>query len=197
MYSVPQLGILASGKGSNLVAIADAIAAGELNAQIAVVIYNNPDAPVRERCQERGIPHVLLNHREFASRELLDDRLAHTLEQYQVDLVVMAGWMRIVTQVLIDRFPHRILNIHPSLLPSFPGHRAVQQALEYGVKITGCTVHIVTLEVDRGPILAQVPVPVLPGDTVETLHQRIQQAEHKIYPKTIGAYLQRLRQLNE
>ncbi|MCS6960180.1 MAG: phosphoribosylglycinamide formyltransferase [Pseudanabaenaceae cyanobacterium SKYGB_i_bin29] len=193
MYSVPpRLGILASGKGSNFVAIADAIAQGQLEAEIAVLIYNNPDAPVKERCQERGVPSILLNHRQFATREALDERIAQTLAAYQVDLVVMAGWMRIVTNVLIDRFPRRILNIHPSLLPSFPGHRAVAQALEYGVKITGCTVHIVTLEVDRGPILAQAPVPVLPNDTVETLHQRIQQAEHQIYPPTIAAYLAQL-----
>ncbi|MCA1904407.1 MAG: phosphoribosylglycinamide formyltransferase, partial [Cyanobacteria bacterium KgW148] len=100
-----------------------------------------------------------------------------------------AGWMRIVTSVLIDRFPQKILNIHPSLLPSFPGHKAVEQALEYGVKITGCTVHVVTLEVDRGPILAQKAVPVLPDDNVASLHQRIQLAEHEIYPPTIGQYL--------
>ncbi len=187
-----KLGILASGNGSNMAAIADAIEAGELNAQIALVIYNNPDAYVQQRCIDRSIPHLLLDHRQFPQRELLDRKIADTFAEVGVDLIVMAGWMRIVTGELIDRFPGHILNIHPSLLPSFPGHKAVEQALAYGVKITGCTVHIVTLEVDRGPILAQKAVPVLPSDTVATLHQRIQIAEHEIYPPTIGAYLDQL-----
>ncbi len=189
MYNSARLGILASGSGSNMAAIADSIAKRQLEAEIALVIYNNPNAYVKQRCIDRGIPHILLDHRHFSSRELLDEKISHTLQEYKVDLVVMAGWMRIVTSVLIDRFPQKILNIHPSLLPSFPGHKAVEQALEYGVKITGCTVHVVTLEVDRGPILAQKAVPVLPDDNVATLHQRIQLAEHEIYPPTIGQYL--------
>ncbi len=189
MGNLPRLGILASGNGSNMAAIADRIEAGDLEAEIALVIYNNPDAYVKKRCIDRGIPHILLDHRQFLRRELLDAKIADTFQENNIDLIAMAGWMRIVTNVLIDRFPQQILNIHPSLLPSFPGHKAIEQALEYGVKITGCTVHIVTLEVDRGPILAQKAVPILPTDDQHSLQARIQVAEHEIYPTTIGAYL--------
>jgi len=192
MGNLPRLGILASGNGSNMAAIADRIEAGDLEAEIALVIYNNPDAYVKKRCIDRGIPHILLDHRQFLRRELLDAKIADTFQENNIDLIAMAGWMRIVTNVLIDRFPQQILNIHPSLLPSFPGHKAIEQALEYGVKITGCTVHIVTLEVDRGPILAQKAVPILPTDDRQTLQARIQVAEHEIYPTTIGAYLKEM-----
>ncbi len=192
MGNLPRLGILASGNGSNMAAIADRIEGGDLAAEIALVIYNNPDAYVKKRCIDRGIPHILLDHRQFLSRALLDTKIADTFQENNIDLIVMAGWMRIVTKVLIDRFSRKILNIHPSLLPSFPGHKAIEQALEYGVKITGCTVHIVTLEVDRGPILAQKAVPILPTDDRQTLQARIQVAEHEIYPPTIGAYLREM-----
>nr|WP_242020554.1 phosphoribosylglycinamide formyltransferase [Microcoleus sp. FACHB-1515] len=181
-----KLGVLASGSGSNFAAIADAIATGELNAQIQVLIYNNPDAIAAQRAQARNIPTVLLNHREFATREDLDAAIAQTLRQHSVDWVIMAGWMRRVTKVLIGAFPDRILNIHPSLLPSFPGIRAIEQALAAGVKITGCTVHFVELEVDSGPIVLQAAVPVLPDDTAETLHQRVQVQEHRIFPLGIA-----------
>jgi phosphoribosylglycinamide formyltransferase-1 len=187
--TLPQLAILASGNGSNFQAIATAIAEGKLQANIGVVIYNNPTAYVQVRAQKLGIPAVLLDHRQFPTREDLDYAIVQTLKKYRTDLVVMAGWMRIVTPVLISAYSDRILNIHPSLLPSFPGNRAVHQALEYGVKITGCTVHLVIPEVDRGKILAQAPVPVLPNDTVETLHQRIHEVEHIIYPQAIAEYL--------
>ncbi len=186
---LPQLAILASGNGSNFQAIATAIEERKLHAQIGVVIYNNPTAYVQVRAQKLGIPAVLLDHRQFATREDLDYAIIHTLREYNTDLVVMAGWMRIVTPVLISAYSDRILNIHPSLLPSFPGNRAVHQALDYGVKITGCTVHLVIPEVDRGKILAQAPVPVLPDDTVETLQHRIHQVEHIIYPQAIAEYL--------
>lgn len=181
-----QLGLMASGSGSNVEAIAAAIAEGKLNAQIQVVVYNNPDAKVAARADRLGLPKVLLNHRHFPSREALDQAIAETMQAHQVDLVVMAGWMRIVTQVLIDAFPNRILNIHPSLLPSFPGAHAIEQALATGVKITGCTVHYVELKVDSGPIIIQAAVPVLPDDTHETLHQRIQVQEHRIFPMAIA-----------
>lgn len=180
------LGIMASGNGSNFEAIATAIANQQLQAQIQVLIYNNPGAGVVERAARWGVPAVLLNHREFASREVLDQEIVRTLQQFQVEWVVMAGWMRRVTQVLIDAFPDRILNIHPSLLPSFPGIRAVEQAFHAGVKISGCTVHLVRLEVDSGPIIQQVAVPILPTDTVETLQARIQVQEHRIYPQAIA-----------
>jgi phosphoribosylglycinamide formyltransferase-1 len=186
-FSTPlKLGVLASGSGSNFAAIADAIAADQLDAQIQVLIYNNPDAIAAQRAQQRGIPTVLLNHREFATREALDEAIVTILHQYQVEWVIMAGWMRRVTEVLIDAFPDRILNIHPSLLPSFPGIRAIEQALAAGVKITGCTVHYVRLEVDSGPIVLQAAVPILDNDTPESLHQRVQVQEHQIFPLAIA-----------
>ncbi|MDF0556227.1 phosphoribosylglycinamide formyltransferase [Kamptonema sp. UHCC 0994] len=174
-----KLGILASGSGSNFEAIAEAIENQQLNAQIQVVIYNNPDAKVVLRAQKFGVPAVLLNHRNY-SREELDAEIVKTFRESNVDWVIMAGWMRIVTPVLLDAFPEKVINIHPSLLPSFPGIRAIEQALKAGVKITGCTVHIAHLEVDSGPILMQAAVPILAGDTAETLHARIQVQEHKI-----------------
>ena len=181
-----KLGILASGSGSNVEAIAQAIAQQSLNAEIRVLIYNQPNAKVAERADRLNIPKVLLNHHEYASREALDRAIIDTLQQHQVDWVIMAGWMRIVTQVLIDAFPRRILNIHPSLLPSFPGAHAIEQAIAARVKITGCTVHFIELAVDSGPIVMQAAVPVLPNDTPETLHQRIQIQEHRIFPKAIA-----------
>jgi phosphoribosylglycinamide formyltransferase-1 len=193
------IGVLASGSGSNLEAIALAInkaTVAGLNpgtVKLSVVVYNNPQAYVRQRAQKFGIPAILLNHREYGSREDLDEAIIEVFKQYQVDLVVMAGWMRIVTNKLIDAYPDRILNIHPSLLPSFPGAKAIAQALEYGVKITGCTVHIAIAAVDSGPILQQAAVPVLPDDTLETLHQRIQVQEHIIYPQAIASYINQIK----
>jgi phosphoribosylglycinamide formyltransferase 1 len=181
-----KLGLMASGSGSNVEAIAQTIAQGELNADIQVVVYNNPEVKVAERADRLGLPKVLLNHRQFPSREALDQAIVETMQAHQVDWVIMAGWMRIVTQVLIEAFPGRVLNIHPSLLPSFPGAHAIEQALAAGVKITGCTVHHVELQVDSGPIIIQAAVPVLPNDTAETLHQRIQLQEHRIYPMAIA-----------
>lgn len=181
-----KLGIMASGNGSNFEAVASAIAQGQLNAQIQVLIYNNPEAKVAARAANWAVPVVLLNHRDFQHREDFDRQIVQTLRQYEVEWVVMAGWMRLVTPVLIDAFPDQIINIHPSLLPSFRGVRGVEQALDAGVKITGCTVHIVSLEVDSGPILLQAAVPVLPEDTPETLHARIQVQEHRILPPAIA-----------
>jgi phosphoribosylglycinamide formyltransferase-1 len=181
-----RLGILASGNGSNFEAVAQAIAFGQLNAQIQVLIYNNPEAKVLARAAKSSVPAVLLNHRNFSSREDLDRQIVQTLRQYNVEWVIMAGWMRIVTPVLIDAFPDQIINIHPSLLPSFKGIRAVEQALVTGVKITGCTVHLVAPEVDSGTILLQAAVPVFPDDTPETLHARIQVQEHRILPQAIA-----------
>lgn len=181
-----RLGVMASGSGSNFEAIAQSIQDGHLNAEIQVVIYNNPGAKVVDRANRFNVPAVLLNHREFASREDLDRAIVETLKQHSVEWVIMAGWMRIVTPVLIEAFRDRILNIHPSLLPSFKGNRAVEQALEAKVKITGCTVHLVVPEVDSGEIIIQAAVPVLVGDTVETLQNRIHAQEHRIYPSAIA-----------
>ncbi len=175
-----KLGILASGSGSNFEVIAQAIQNQQLNAQVQVLIYNNPGAKAAARAEKYGIPSILLNHRDYKQREALDTQIVKTFQEYEVKWVVMAGWMRIVTQVLLDAFPDQVINIHPSLLPSFPGIRSVEQALAAKVKITGCTVHIAHLEVDTGPILMQAAVPVLPDDTAETLHARIQVQEHKI-----------------
>lgn len=181
-----RLGVLASGKGSNLEAIAQSIQANQLHAQVQVVIYNNPDALVAERAKARDIPAVLLNHRDYPSREALEMAIIEVLQQHQADWVIMAGWMRRVTPVLIDAYPRRILNIHPSLLPSFPGVRAVEQALAAGVKVSGCTVHHVELKVDSGPIIAQAVVPVLAEDTSAQLQARIQVQEHRLYPAAIA-----------
>jgi phosphoribosylglycinamide formyltransferase-1 len=181
-----QLGIMASGSGSNFEAVAQAIKDGQLNAQIQVLIYNNPDAYAAVRASNWNVPAVLLNHRDYSSREEFDRQIVQTLRQYDVDWVIMAGWMRLVTEVLIDAFTNKIINIHPSLLPSFKGSRAVEQALASGVKIAGCTVHLVSLEMDSGPILMQAAVPVLQGDTPETLHARIQVQEHRILPQAIA-----------
>lgn len=184
--NIPQLAILASGNGSNMEAIAAAIAQKKLQAALAVVIYNNPDAKVAERAKNHGVPAVLLNHREFTTREALDQAIIETVKHHQADWIIMAGWMRRVTQVLLDAFPQKTLNIHPSLLPSFPGIKAVEQAIQAGVKIAGCTVHYVELEVDSGPIILQSAVPVHTDDTVADLQHRIQIQEHQIYPAAIA-----------
>ncbi len=181
-----KIGVLASGSGSNFEAIAQAIADRQLNATIHVLIYNNPDAKAAARAARWNIPAVLLNHRDFDSREALDGAIVQTLRDHDVEWVIMAGWMRIVTDVLIDAFCDRVINIHPSLLPSFKGVHAIQQAFAAGVKITGCTVHLVRLEVDSGTILMQAAVPILPDDTVETLQARIQAQEHRIFPQAIA-----------
>ncbi|MFP4320764.1 MAG: phosphoribosylglycinamide formyltransferase, partial [Phormidium sp.] len=190
-----QLGVLASGNGSNFEALVQAIADGKLRAEIPVLIYNNPGAAVAARAERWGIPAVLLNHRNYHSREAFDFDIAQTLRQSGVEWVIMAGWMRRVTQVLIDHFGDQMLNIHPSLLPSFPGLHAIEQALAAGVKITGCTVHIVRLKVDSGPIIIQAAVPVLPDDTAESLHQRVQVQEHEILPRAIDLAVRRQAQL--
>ncbi len=181
-----KLGIMASGSGTNFEAVAQAIADKKLNAEIKVLIYNNPQAKVRSRAKKWQIPAVLINHREYPKREELDQKIVTTLQEYDVEWVIMAGWMRIVTQVLLNSFRDRVINIHPSLLPSFKGIKAVEQALNAKVKITGCTVHLVSLEVDSGQIIMQSAVPILPNDTLETLHARIQVQEHLILPQAIS-----------
>jgi phosphoribosylglycinamide formyltransferase 1 len=181
-----RLGVMASGDGSNFEAIAQAIAQGELNAVVQVLIYNNPGAGVAARAERLGIRAVLINHRDHSSRESLDQAVVHILQSAGIEWLIMAGWMRIVTPVLLESFPARVLNIHPSLLPSFKGHRAIEQALEAGVKITGCTVHYVVNQVDSGEIIMQAAVPVLAGDTPATLAARIHLQEHRIYPQAIA-----------
>jgi phosphoribosylglycinamide formyltransferase-1 len=177
---------MASGNGSNFEAIAQAIENGQLNAQINVLIYNNPDAYAAVRAQKLNIEAVLINHRDYKHREELDKQIVLSLRQHDVEWVIMAGWMRLVTQVLIDAFPQKIINIHPSLLPSFKGVGAIEQALAAAVKITGTTVHLVSLEMDSGKILMQAAVPVLPDDNPDRLHKRIQVQEHHILPAAIA-----------
>ena len=181
-----QLGIMASGSGTNFEAVVKAIADNQLNAQIKVLIYNNPDALAKVKADKHQIPAVLIDHRKYSSREDLDRQIVQTMQSYQADWIIMAGWMRVVTQVLLESYPQRVINIHPSLLPSFKGIRAIEQALKAKVKITGCTVHFVSLAVDSGDIIMQAAVPILPEDTPETLHQRIQIQEHRILPQAIS-----------
>jgi phosphoribosylglycinamide formyltransferase 1 len=185
---VKRLGILISGRGSNFEAIADRIAAGTLDAEIAVVISNRETAPGLEAARRRGLNAVALPSRGL-DREVYDRRLGDELEASQVDLVCLAGFMRLLSAGFIRRFANRILNIHPSLLPAFPGLDAQRQALEHGVKLAGCTVHLVDEDLDAGPILLQTAVPVRDDDTVESLSARILAEEHRIYSEAIGIVL--------
>jgi phosphoribosylglycinamide formyltransferase-1 len=187
-----KLGVMASGSGTNFEAIASAISNKKLDAEIRVLVYNNPDAKVRSRAEKFGIPAILLDHRQYKKREDLDRAIIEVFQANDIDLIVMAGWMRIITKVLLDAFPDRVINIHPSLLPSFKGIRAIEQALAAGVKITGCTVHFASLEVDSGGIIMQAAVPILLDDTLETLHERIQVQEHNILPQAIAIVGSRL-----
>jgi phosphoribosylglycinamide formyltransferase 1 len=185
---VKRLGILISGRGSNFEAIADRIAAGTLDAEIAVVISNRESAPGLEAARRRGLNAVALPSRGL-DREIYDRRLGDELEQHQVDLVCLAGFMRLLSAGFIRRFANRILNIHPSLLPAFPGLDAQRQALEHGVKLAGCTVHFVDEDLDAGPIVLQMAVPVRDDDTVESLSARILAEEHRIYSEAIAIVL--------
>jgi phosphoribosylglycinamide formyltransferase-1 len=180
------LGVLASGSGSNFEAIMQAIADGRLRADLKILIYNNPGAKAAARAERWGVPSLLIDHRDYETREAFDGAVVQALRDRGVEWVAMAGWMRRATEVLVRAFPQRVINIHPSLLPSFPGIRAVEQALAAQVKVTGCTVHLVELEVDSGPMLMQAVVPVYGTDTVETLHARIQIQEHRIFPQAIA-----------
>jgi len=176
-----RLGILLSGRGSNFLAIHEAIGRGELDAEIVAVISNRLDAPGLARARALGLSAFAIDHRAAASREEHEGKILATLRAYNVELVALAGYMRTLTSLLIDAYPNRILNIHPSLLPSFPGVDAQSQAVEHGVRISGCTVHLVDTSLDGGPILVQRAVEVLPGDTAETLAARILVEEHRAY----------------
>lgn len=183
-----RLGILLSGRGSNFEAIADNVAAGSIAAEIAVVISNRPEARGLEIARQRGLNAVCIPSKGM-EREAYDRLVVAELKKHQVDLVCLAGFMRILSAYFIREFPYRILNIHPALLPSFPGLDAQRQALEHGVKITGCTVHFVDENLDAGPIILQAAVPVLDEDTVETLSARILKEEHRIYSEAIRIVL--------
>jgi phosphoribosylglycinamide formyltransferase 1 len=184
-----RLAVLISGRGSNLQSILDAIAARTLDATVAVVISNRSDAAGLLRARAAGIETVCVLPKDYPSRDACDRAIAEILRTRNVGLVCLAGYMRILGRPLLEAFPHGILNIHPSLLPSFPGLDAQRQALEYGVSVTGVTVHLVTDGLDDGPIVAQRAVPVLTDDSVETLAARILVEEHRIYPESIGLVL--------
>jgi len=186
----PRLGVLISGRGSNLAAIIEAIAAGRLRAAIAVVISNRAEAPGLERARAAGIETLVLPHRSHASRDAYDRALVDALTARRVELVCLAGFMRLLGPAFCAAFPNAILNVHPSLLPAFPGVDAQRQALEHGVGVTGVTVHFVTPELDAGPIVMQVPVAVEPGDTVATLSARMLVEEHRLYPAAIARVLE-------
>jgi len=187
-----RIGVLISGRGSNLQAIIDAVRAKELNAEIAVVISNKADAGGLKRAEQAGIETLVLDHQDkatFATREDYDRELARELKARHVSLVCLAGFMRVLTSVFLEQFPEAVVNIHPSLLPAFPGTNAQYQAWEHGVKWTGATVHLVTTELDGGPIVLQDAVPVRDADDVDTLAARILEKEHYLYPLAIQLLL--------
>jgi phosphoribosylglycinamide formyltransferase-1 len=179
------LGILVSGSGTNLQAVIDAVQSGRLRAKIGVVISNVATAKALDRARAAGIHTVVIDHKAYPSREVFDAAVVEALRGNEVDCVVLAGFMRLITPVLLDAFPHRVVNIHPALLPAFPGIHAQAQALAYGVRVTGCTVHLVDAGMDTGPILAQAVVPVLDGDDEETLRERILVKEHELLPAVL------------
>jgi len=182
------IGVLVSGSGSNLQSIIDHIEGGTLDAEIKVVLSNNPDAYALERCRKHKISSVVIDHRRFDCRENYDRRAIAILESSGVELVVMAGFMRILSPEFFKAFPQRIINIHPALLPAFPGMHVQQKAVEYGVKFAGCTVHFADEGIDTGPIIIQSVVPVYEEDTADTLSTRILKEEHRIYPQAIQFY---------
>ena len=184
-----RLGVLISGRGSNLQSLIDAIASGRLNATIAVVISNKADAFGLERARAAGIEAIVISHRGWSSRDDYDRALVRELQSRDVGLVCLAGFMRIVGGPMIDAYPEAILNIHPALLPSFPGADAQRQALEHGVKVSGVTVHFVNRDLDAGPIVLQRAVPVLDDDATATLAARILEQEHLVYPEAVGIVL--------
>ncbi|VAX22116.1 Phosphoribosylglycinamide formyltransferase [hydrothermal vent metagenome] len=179
------LAVLASGNGSNLQALINECEAGRIDARVAIVISDNPDAKALQRARKHSIQAVALERKNFSLKEEFDSALADAAEEAKADLVCLAGFMRLVSPLFIDRFNGWVINIHPALLPSFPGLKAQKQALDYGVRISGCTVHFVDEGVDTGPIILQSAVEVSPDDTVETLSARILKQEHLLYPKAI------------
>ena len=185
------LGVLISGRGSNLKSIIDAIDRRELDAAIAIVISNRADAPGLDHARRAGIETLVLSHKDYRTREDYDRALVAELRQRGVELVCLAGFMRLLSPVFVDAYPDRILNIHPSLLPKYPGLHPQQQALDDGARESGATVHIVNRDLDAGPIVLQESVPVMPGDTADSLAARILEVEHRLYPRAIEQVLGR------
>lgn len=188
MSHAPRIAVLVSGRGSNLQALLDAEKRGELGCSIAVVISDMPDAGALDRAREAGTPTRVVRWADHSGRESFTAAVCDVADEYEVAGLVLAGFMRILAPEAIERFPNRIINVHPSLLPSFPGAHAVPQALAHRVALTGVTVHFVDREVDHGPIIAQEAVPVKPGDDEATLHGRIQEVEHRLLPKVVAAF---------
>ena len=185
-----RIGVLVSGSGSNLQSIMDACEDKDIDGQVSIVISNLPGVYALERAQVKGIPTKVVFHTEHPHRENFDEELVKILKGYQVDLVVLAGFMRVLTPTFLRAFPGRVMNIHPALLPSFPGLGVRQKAIDYGVRFSGCTVHFVDEGVDTGPIIIQAVVPVYPEDTEDLLKERILSLEHKIYPEAIELFAQ-------
>jgi phosphoribosylglycinamide formyltransferase 1 len=185
-----RIGVLLSGRGSNFAALAESVSAGRIpNAEIAIVISNKPDAAGLEKAQARGIPARTIASKGL-EREVYDRQVAAVLEEYKVDLICLAGYMRLLSPYFVAAFPQRILNIHPSLLPAFPGLESQKQALEHGVKFAGCTVHFVDENLDAGPIILQAVVPVLDSDDEHALSERILKEEHRIYSEAVKIVLE-------
>jgi phosphoribosylglycinamide formyltransferase-1 len=184
---VSVVGVLVSGSGSNLQSLLDAARDGDLGAPVGLVLSNKPGVLALERARRAGVPAEVVPHGNFPSREAFDARLVERLRAHAVDTVVLAGFLRVVTAVLLDAFPGRVVNIHPSLLPAFPGMNAQAQALAHGVKVTGCTAHLVDAGLDSGPILVQRAVAVLPDDSVDSLRDRILAEEHRCLPEAVAA----------
>ncbi|MCW8984500.1 MAG: phosphoribosylglycinamide formyltransferase [Thermoanaerobaculales bacterium] len=195
--ALPKLGILISGTGSNMKSIVAACEGGEVPAEVGVVISNRADAPGIAWATEHGLEATVLSHSDFPNREAHDRAVVDRLREAGVEWVCLAGYMRLLSAIFVDAYPNRILNIHPALLPSFPGLHGQRQAWEYGVKVSGCTVHLVDLELDHGPIVIQRSVPVLPDDDEDRLSARILEQEHIAYPEALKALLTRSWRIDE
>ncbi len=183
-----RIAVLASGRGSNLKAILKAVKSGEIAAGVTLVISDRADAPALEIAKDGGVQALYIDPQGYTSRESYDQVLINSLKANDTDLIVLAGFMRLLSPLFVQTFPLQILNIHPSLLPAFPGTDGIEQAFNYGVKVTGCTVHFVDEGLDSGPVVLQEAVPIIQRETVETLQQRIQAVEHRIYPTAIDLF---------
>jgi phosphoribosylglycinamide formyltransferase-1 len=183
-----RIAVFLSGRGSNFVAIHDAIVAGKINAEIVLVFSNKKEAPGLQIAKERNLETLYINPKEYQSREAYDEAIIQEIKKRNVDLICLAGYMKILTSLFCNTFKNKIINIHPALLPSFPGLHVQQKAIDWGVRFSGATVHFVTAEVDMGPIILQATVPVLQNDTEDTLSERILKQEHKIYPEAVQIY---------
>jgi phosphoribosylglycinamide formyltransferase-1 len=185
-----RIAIFLSGRGSNFMAIHNAIVAGKINAEIVIVFSNKKEAPGLKIAQERNLETLYLNPKEYPSREAYDEAIIQEIKKRNVDLICLAGYMKILTALFCNTFKNRIINIHPALLPSFPGLHVQQKAIDWGVRYSGATVHFVTAEVDMGPIILQAVVPVLQNDNEDTLSERILKQEHQIYPEAVKLYFE-------